>query len=347
MPLPILGAAAISAGGSLLSSVANSIFNHGEAKKNREFQREMYDKQVQDNIKFWNLQNEYNLPSAQLQRLKDAGLNPLLMYGEGGVQNVATGQIQSGTAPHGAQASHNLDLNIPNLALLQAQIANIEANTEKTEKESENVEANTSFTKLAEDFNRQSFDVRLAIQHGDLEAVNVGLEKMRTDMFNTTRITSEMCQNYQQARQYEVKRFNFDLDTMGERLKQVWYDVKSGRIQANASMKNAAAAWLNATTNARLSNFQIGLMSQEFLFNEKANPLRLQSMKLDNVLKRWDSHLKKATLTEKQRSIFNQELRNYNLRTFGSEELYKSQVGGTFRDISAPFTNLLNSMWSW
>ena len=28
----------------------------------------------------WDYQNKYNLPSAQMQRLKEAGLNPALMY---------------------------------------------------------------------------------------------------------------------------------------------------------------------------------------------------------------------------------------------------------------------------
>ena len=36
---------------------------------------------------FWNMQNAYNTPKAQMQRLKDAGLNPALMYGQGNVGN--------------------------------------------------------------------------------------------------------------------------------------------------------------------------------------------------------------------------------------------------------------------
>jgi hypothetical protein len=36
---------------------------------------------------FWNMQNAYNTFKAQMQRLKDAGLNPALMYGQGNVGN--------------------------------------------------------------------------------------------------------------------------------------------------------------------------------------------------------------------------------------------------------------------
>lgn len=33
-------------------------------------------------VDMWNLQNQYNTPSAQVQRLRDAGLNPNLAYGQ-------------------------------------------------------------------------------------------------------------------------------------------------------------------------------------------------------------------------------------------------------------------------
>ena len=34
----------------------------------------------QQNVKFWNMQNEYNTPANQMKRLQDAGLNPNLIY---------------------------------------------------------------------------------------------------------------------------------------------------------------------------------------------------------------------------------------------------------------------------
>lgn len=46
------------------------------------------------NLKMWNMQNAYNDPSAQMARLKAAGLNPNLVYGGGNV----TGNT-SGNAP--------------------------------------------------------------------------------------------------------------------------------------------------------------------------------------------------------------------------------------------------------
>jgi len=38
----------------------------------------------------WKMQNEYNSPLNQMKRLKEAGLNPNLMYGKGTVGNATT-----------------------------------------------------------------------------------------------------------------------------------------------------------------------------------------------------------------------------------------------------------------
>lgn len=65
----------------------NNEFNAREAQKNRDFQLDM-----------WNRQNEYNTPSAQFQRMKDAGINP---YNAAG--SVSTGI--SSSSPSGASAS--------------------------------------------------------------------------------------------------------------------------------------------------------------------------------------------------------------------------------------------------
>ena len=43
----------------------------------------MAEYQNQKNIELWNMQNVYNTPSAQMERFKEAGLNPNLIYGKG------------------------------------------------------------------------------------------------------------------------------------------------------------------------------------------------------------------------------------------------------------------------
>lgn len=71
----IAGAAgALSAGG---SAVAQGKMN----RRARDFAREQSNLQWERNKEAWNMQNAYNDPSAQMARLKAAGLNPNLIYG--------------------------------------------------------------------------------------------------------------------------------------------------------------------------------------------------------------------------------------------------------------------------
>lgn len=53
-------------------------------KDQRAHEIAMLDKQYEQNVALWNMQNAYNLPSAQIQRLKDAGINPQFFNGDSG-----------------------------------------------------------------------------------------------------------------------------------------------------------------------------------------------------------------------------------------------------------------------
>lgn len=81
----------------MFSSLANNSFNAAEAAKNRRWQEQMYDKQYQDNVNLWQMQQDYNLPENQVARLKAAGINPNLA-----LSNISTGSASS--APAAAQA---------------------------------------------------------------------------------------------------------------------------------------------------------------------------------------------------------------------------------------------------
>ena len=53
------------------------------AKYQNEWQSQENEKAYQRNLQMWNLQNEYNSPTQQMARLRTAGLNPNLVYGNG------------------------------------------------------------------------------------------------------------------------------------------------------------------------------------------------------------------------------------------------------------------------
>lgn len=77
-----LGGAAISAVAGLAGSIGSGRKAYHRSKNLMKLQRDL-DKEM------WDYQNKYNLPSAQMQRLKEAGLNPALMYGQGTTGNAS------------------------------------------------------------------------------------------------------------------------------------------------------------------------------------------------------------------------------------------------------------------
>jgi len=61
--------------GGLIGSLGSSLLTNSGAKKRQATAN-------RENVEFWNMQNAYNDPSAQMARLKKAGLNPNLIYGQ-------------------------------------------------------------------------------------------------------------------------------------------------------------------------------------------------------------------------------------------------------------------------
>lgn len=80
---PIIGASLIAGGTSLIGGIANAFGQSSANRTNIKLQREAQAWQES----MWNKQNEYNTPAAQIQRMKEAGLNPALMYSQGNVGN--------------------------------------------------------------------------------------------------------------------------------------------------------------------------------------------------------------------------------------------------------------------
>ena len=121
MPLipAALAPSVISGGASILGSLLGNI---GSAKRQK--------KADKANIKFWRMQNEYNDPAQQMSRLKKAGLNPNLIYG----QSVSGATGQAGAVAPSKAAPYSMDLGgAANNALAayqtQAQVENTNVNT--------------------------------------------------------------------------------------------------------------------------------------------------------------------------------------------------------------------------
>ena len=75
---------------SVAGSIANAVtskkarkWQSQENERQRQYMSELASRQNQWNLEQWNRENAYNSPSNKMKLLKEAGLNPDLMYGQG------------------------------------------------------------------------------------------------------------------------------------------------------------------------------------------------------------------------------------------------------------------------
>lgn len=141
MPFPI--AAALGAASTILPPVMTAITN----KQNQRYA-----------VKNWNMQNAYNHPTQQMQRLKEAGLNPNLVYGGG-----ATTTAQPVKTPE-AQVP-NIDLQkVPetmgayqSVKNQQLEYSRIQKAMELQDAQKKNIEANTLSTLAGTDLKKLDY----------------------------------------------------------------------------------------------------------------------------------------------------------------------------------------------
>lgn len=149
--MPLLGIGALASGIGSLFGIGASVSGQKSANKTN---LAIADKTNQTNIQLaeqarahdvamWERQNEYNTPQMQMQRLKEAGLNPNLIYDSGAGSVGNAGSPQKAPVPHAERAQVQNEMAamasmqiLPAIAQFQdwqvkkAQIDNIKAQTD-------------------------------------------------------------------------------------------------------------------------------------------------------------------------------------------------------------------------
>lgn len=120
--------------GNILSGITGGYFQRKQMKRQYQYQRQLMNEQYALNLQQWNRENEYNSPASQMARLKEAGLNTNLMYGDGSAGNAGSFQVGTPGAPSGNVTFPRGDVGISPLASAQEEY--YRALTKKTNNDS-------------------------------------------------------------------------------------------------------------------------------------------------------------------------------------------------------------------
>jgi hypothetical protein len=246
--LPILGAG-LSAVGGIVGNIMNNRSQNKANQQNIEFQREMYNRQRQDSLSDWNMQNEYNSPEAQMRRLKEGGLNPNLVYGQGAVANNTQGVRSSSGAnaniaptrvdPSFIGDSVNQYFNVQrqekSLKLLEEEIKNKQADTlQKIEQpdyirfKKMNLNSSTVLNNVKSDQMEQMFTTLMDTKKALIRSMNAGTEykEAQTLTENKTRDTKFLLnvENILKSRADQSKSYK-EIQKIDEVIKQIRKNV--------------------------------------------------------------------------------------------------------------------------
>lgn len=155
-------------------------------RKTKKYNQEMYAKQRADSLADWTMQNEYNHPSSQMARLREAGLNPNLVYGKG-ADNTSAAVRSSDQPAWNPQAPDFTNMggsyfaDTYNFAMKQAQTDNLRVQNTVAAQEAILKAAQTA--NVASQTAKSQFDLGQAqkLSSISLETATAELRKLRAD----------------------------------------------------------------------------------------------------------------------------------------------------------------------
>lgn len=234
-----------------------------ENQKNRDWNLMLAQMQNQWSQDQWERENEYNTPINQRKRLQDAGLNSDLMYGNGGISNLAA----SSPSMTSGQGSQPVDMTALGrkatigdmiqqglqTRMAEAQIKATEAQARKTA-----ADAGISETQLEYEDVKQRLGIDLSRQAFD----------NAKEQFNVL---------FEQGRKYALENENISLQNL---MKRIDLDLYSDKAKTELSLLK--------------SSLKISEKEAEYLVKTMA--ARILGLELDNTLKDYEKVLNSPEL---------------------------------------------------
>lgn len=375
MPSPAAGAAAGAAAGSVIPGIGTAIGAIGGAaisaignffsgKSNQKAQNALFEKQsqfarderlAQQNWieSMYEKNNAYNSPAAQMARYKEAGLNPDLIYGKTG-DNSATSPSAPSQAPV-PNAGNYLPANpiapigdaVQGLSMQQAQLDAIRAGTNKTNKESRQLDiTNASLP------DQLRVELSNAIKSGkltdkDIEKRNVEIGQIQAStqsILENIKLTQVEILGKQDEIDYRAIQRAMDSEEFTARMKamQMKYDLDKQQFE---HLQRFLPKLLSEKdlTNQSLAN-QIWLQSQEIQYQKDYGDV-LQKGRFNAENYEYNARAAEATTRKadaEARLPKVQSTRAYNESRYGDQTSFYGKVNLCISDMLSVLKGLLS-----
>ncbi|WP_297062580.1 hypothetical protein [uncultured Duncaniella sp.] len=250
-------------------------FAHDEAALNRQFQVDMFNKT-----------NQYNSPTAQVDRLVSAGLNPQLAYG---------GSMSEASSPAGSQASSpgapSVD-GLSDLSLRAAEIARINAETSliksQTKKSDADTEGQLTFNKYQEQLltgQIETNSMTIKLGNSTLSLNEAEKKKLYTEVKNLEK-TFDILQV--QIDEIKARTSNLNADTYSKRV-HTFLDGQLAKAQLSEMASRTSLNYTQCKTlvqdiliRSRLADSQISLNDSQISVNDNtATGISLQNGRIE------------------------------------------------------------------
>lgn len=229
--------------GQIIGGAENVVGTILQNRANRKLAEYEYSK----NLEMWNKQNQYNTPSAQMQRFKDAGLNPNLIYGQGTPGNaVSLPKYQAPTVDYKHMIPDAVGMlgKYQDLTLGKAQIDNAKAQNDL-------IKANTTVSLL----NAGHKDLELG-----LDKIYMPFNKQSEYEYKASLPDIQTLKNQLMTLQYNLgqKTLNTQIEQKKQTLLNTQLDYQKAQLDRDIKelnlkyMKWGSPAWQSGTNLIRL-----------------------------------------------------------------------------------------------
>lgn len=179
-------AAAWNTAGQLMSTAANVTAQSSINRRTMKYNKEMLALQRQQALDDWQMQNEYNHPSAQMARFREAGLNENLIYGQTNTADAirsTSAQQWTPKAPDYSGLGESL-MSYQDMRIKQAQYDNLR--TQNTIMVQDALLRAAQVTESTVRGQQGKFDLDLSseLRNTSLEAAKLSVEKLHNEVSN-------------------------------------------------------------------------------------------------------------------------------------------------------------------